>query len=220
MAIELKRACGYRKVGGIYLVSDAAVEFCHSLPIPLHVCPCCGNGIKISRGWTWISKSILPSACRFDECQSAKHWHNCIICREDLRPERSGLLWIGAMHYGRPQDFIAESRSMGISRRIARIPRGFELCKTAVFLAHSKVCEDGSAGIFAYFIPQRIEQLITKSQATDEQLEKMRGRGITPVIVPDDDIDHNPSGKATPQPELFTKEESDEGSQTDDAAAQ
>lgn len=35
MAIEPRRGCGYRKMGGLYLVADALGEVCHRLPFPL-----------------------------------------------------------------------------------------------------------------------------------------------------------------------------------------
>jgi hypothetical protein len=41
MAVEPKRGCGYRKVGGIYLVSGGEGRPCGCLQIPLHTCPSC-----------------------------------------------------------------------------------------------------------------------------------------------------------------------------------
>lgn len=45
-------------------------------------------------------------------------------------------------------------------------------------------------GLFSAFIPQRIEKLIWESQATDEELERLEKRGITPIVIPDGDEDH------------------------------
>ena len=59
MAVEAKRGCGYRKVGGLYLVSDGLGIPCDRLPITLEVCPCCGAGIKPARGWTWVDVPTL-----------------------------------------------------------------------------------------------------------------------------------------------------------------
>lgn len=53
MAIEAKRGCGFRKVGGTYLVSEGEGMPCDRLPIKLDVCPVCSHGFKRSRGWTW-----------------------------------------------------------------------------------------------------------------------------------------------------------------------
>jgi hypothetical protein len=54
MAVEAKRGCGHRKVGGLYLVSGDTFVYCDRLPFKLDVCPCCGGGIKQARGTTWI----------------------------------------------------------------------------------------------------------------------------------------------------------------------
>lgn len=39
MAVETRRGCGYRKVGGIYLVCDGAGFRCDQLPVNLEVIP-------------------------------------------------------------------------------------------------------------------------------------------------------------------------------------
>lgn len=39
MAVETKRGCGYRKIGGLYLVAGNLSEPCDRLPWPLHVYP-------------------------------------------------------------------------------------------------------------------------------------------------------------------------------------
>ena len=54
MAVEARRGCGYRKVGGLYLMGGTGGMPCCKMPIPLHVCPTCHGGIKQTRGWSWI----------------------------------------------------------------------------------------------------------------------------------------------------------------------
>ena len=54
MAIEEKRGCGYRQVGGIYLVGDGLAIGCDRLPFPLGACPACGAGIHFTRSITEI----------------------------------------------------------------------------------------------------------------------------------------------------------------------
>ena len=49
-------------------------------------------------------------------------------------------------------------------------------------------------GVFTAFIPQRVEMLVWKSEATAERLAALQERGITPVIIPDNDFDHRPKG--------------------------
>ena len=65
MSIEAKRGCGYRKVGGIYLVGDGLSAVCDRLPYPLEVCRVCGAGIKPSRGIQWLDgKEFFGGNCR------------------------------------------------------------------------------------------------------------------------------------------------------------
>lgn len=192
MAIEAKRGCGYRKVGGKYLIGGNWGEDCHRLPFLLDVCPTCKNGIKQSRGWTWVDgKTLFAPACP----SNLTHCLSCPICQGEPLKE-AGLLWIGEKFYPTPQHFAHEGLKQGISRRISAIPRGFKLGETWVLLAHSKAVKvDGNLmpGIFWAFKPTRIEELITESQATAEKLEELAKRSITPVIVPDDDRDHQGS---------------------------
>jgi hypothetical protein len=114
----------------------------------------------------------------------------------------AGLLWIGASFYKTPRHFQMESASMGVCPRITSIPRKFEMGKTWVFLAHPSTIpgenEDGDQvmlpGVFNAFLPTSIEQIVTETQSKDaEEMEKLDARGITPVIVPDDDPDHQGS---------------------------
>ncbi len=59
LTFEAARGCGYRKAGGKYLVSGGEMLPCGRLPLELTVCPCCSQGIKQSRGWTWIDPEKL-----------------------------------------------------------------------------------------------------------------------------------------------------------------
>jgi hypothetical protein len=202
MAAEKRRGCGYRKVGGKYLVSGGEGIACCKLPIELHVCPTCAQGVKQGRGWQWIDpRPWLQGACR----------------RPDMAPfcpaatsvgERVGLLWIGEKFYPTAEDFSREAREMGISRRIRTVPRGFKVGEHYVFLAHPKgfhKYSDNAAGsglagvewvpgIFYIFKPTAIEIIITQSQSDDvEFMADLDKQGLTPVVVPDDDKDHQGS---------------------------
>jgi len=55
MAQESKRGCGYRKVGGLYLVGDGIFVPCDRLPYLLETCPVCGHGIHFTRSMTEIN---------------------------------------------------------------------------------------------------------------------------------------------------------------------
>jgi len=199
MSVERRRACGYRKVGGLYLVSGGPAMPCCKLPIILHVCPTCHGGIKQARGWQWIDpRPFLAGDCTgtmSGTCPAA-------TANQEVLGERVGLIWIGTAFYPSPTAFIEEARSMGISRRITAVPRNFRLGKTWVFLAHPKVRQvineagkaEWQAGVFRMFKPERIEKIITESQLDDErEMAKLREAGITPVAVPDDDADHRGS---------------------------
>jgi hypothetical protein len=79
---------------------------------------------------------------------------------------RAGLLWIGERFYPSPSHFIAESDSLGISRRLSAIPRDLEIGKTWVFLAHPRAdFVDGAdaAGVFRIFKPERLERIVKQS---------------------------------------------------------
>lgn len=211
MAVEARRGCGYRKVGGLYLVSGKVMAPCGGLPIPLHVCPTCGGGIKQSRGWTWVNPAKLFQGTWGKDC-GANH---CSRCPVSNPPERAGLLWIGEGFYKTPAEFMAEGQSMGFSRRISAIPRDFVLGETLVYFAHPKAMTErvevkvehpdfpeGLTGfktesrpaVFTAFRPTKIEMLVTETQSQDEDfMAGLEKRKITPVIVPDDDPDHQGS---------------------------
>ena len=53
------RRSGWRKPGGLYLVAYGPSTYCGILPIELSRCPCCGQGISPTRGWSWIDAARL-----------------------------------------------------------------------------------------------------------------------------------------------------------------
>lgn len=155
MAIESKRGCGYRKINNLYLVTDAIAAPCDRLPFELGICPCCGGGIKFSRGFTWVTPAELFKG---DHPDPDNHVHvppdkreamgvkeNDCTCNSFcpacypvnvFGPEgQAGLLWVGRKHYT-PEDFSKECALMGMSKRINTIPHDFKLGETWIFLAH------------------------------------------------------------------------------------
>lgn len=202
MAIEAIRGCGYRKVGGLYLCgSSIIITTCDRLPYNLpEACPTCGAGIKPHRGFQWMNPLRFFGV--HIDCEDKPI---CPMCRppNDL----SGLMWVGNRFYS-PQSFIAEAINQGFSKRIAHIPRGLIIGKTIVYLAHrkagtttteeetllGKVKQNQSCpAIFYVFRPTRIEKLIWKSEATTDTILDLEKQGITPIIIPDGDKDHDPS---------------------------
>jgi hypothetical protein len=77
------------------------------------------------------------------------------------------------------------------------VPKGLDIGQTWVCFGHRKVrFADGEVGPGLFYLakPERLEKIVTESQAADtEEMAKLAKRGITPVVVPDDDRDHNPS---------------------------
>jgi hypothetical protein len=182
------RGCGFRKSGGLYLMSGNAFAGCGKLPIPLTVCPCCNTGIKPARGWTWVSAELIMNAtCTTpDKCKSCSPLGDL-----SNRDYKFGLLWVGEKFYPKPSDFMREAKSQGISRRISAVPRDFDLACTWVLLAHRKAvyepenvyAEEGFLpGIFSVFKPDRIEYVV-KGDESEEELDALEKRGLTLVKV-------------------------------------
>jgi len=192
---------------------------CDRLPYPLDVCPVCGAGIKVSRGFTRINPLALFGI--HQPCEDK--WPGCFVCEPKDQP--AFIMGVGEKYYKTPGDFIAEGARLGISKRIPFIPKELELGKTIVYLAHPKACQvkhsvalqqamsvvnavenmgfpmtnpplldaekvEYKTGIFSAFIPHRVEKLIWGKDATPEELKNLEKRGITPVIIEGGDLDH------------------------------
>jgi hypothetical protein len=113
-----------------------------------------------------------------------------------------------------PEEFIKEAALMGVSRRIAAFPRRLKLGETWVLFAHLSACgtrttideegkehKDGIPGVFYAFCPQRVEKLLWESEARPEILEDLQKSNITPVLIPDGDLDHDPKTPLKISPE-------------------
>lgn len=220
MAVEARRGCGFRKVGGLYLVGSGGGHGCDRLPIPLVVCPCCGQGIKQTRGWTWVDVAALTGgdhqAClnaavagtelRPGSCHCPQF---CPLCWNVQGMGKAGLVWIGTQFYATIEAFEAEAKTLGVSRRIAALPRGFELGKSWVLFAHPRgiiqAKGDLAAGyvpaIFRVWKPERIERIYDESQRGSDEVAADEKRGITPIFVPDADKDHHGSVYSKDEPD-------------------
>jgi hypothetical protein len=201
---ESRRGCGFRKPGGIYLIGPPEGRPCCKLPFPLTVCPTCGSGIHVSRSWTWVDADKLFDIIDDDH----NHLSGCLQppeirlfnpCPLASHIGKAGLLWIGEAYYKTPEGFLLEARNMGISRRIPAVPKGFKLGETWVLLAHRKGIQKeepidsgllGGTGtqvswtpaIFSIFKPTAMEYVI-KGGETEEELERLVKRGLTPVEI-------------------------------------
>lgn len=201
------RGCGHRKPGGLYLVAGAPSAPCGKLPLELTVCPCCGQGIKCSRAWTWVDADALfaNASCKLGPAE-------CSPCPAvGGHMGRAGLIWVGEKFYPFPDDFTAEAAKQGISRRIKSIPHGFQIGKTWVLFAHLRAIvneiasalpgEEGKVvdvatrpGVFLFFLATAIEYIVKGTEPEDE-LQKIADRGITLVK------DVLPAGQSTATPE-------------------
>lgn len=212
MAVEEKRGCGYRKVGGLYLVgSGLSAVSCDRLPYPVGICPTCGEGIRPSRNIRWMDgKKFFGKNCPNCGVPIGCHPLGCPICHSDDLG-RVGLMWVGERYYPKPEDFERESERLGVCKRIPALPKEIELDKTWILLVHPKAIVGKveekmvngvgkvetrvyKPGIFHAFKPTCIEKIVT-DQTSEEELGKLKKRGITPVMVPHDDPDHNPKAK-------------------------
>lgn len=188
MAIEPKRGCGYRVVGGLYLMGGTAYVECDRLPIEIEHCPVCGSGLRFTRAITEINAFKL-----WGHHQGCEEEFACSVCRPPMGI--SFLMMVGEKFYT-VVSFLDEAKLRGVSKRIPAIPRHLTLGKSVVYLAHNRGMQDNSdekrLAVFASFVPTRVEKLIWKSQATKETLDALEKQGITPIIVPDGDKDHTP----------------------------
>lgn len=192
VSTEAKRGCGFREVGGLYLVSGPLTAPCGRFPLQIERCAACGGGIKQSRGWTWIEPQRLwpwpeEDLLRSAECQRFLFGDaGCQTCPAGpAAPERAGLLWVGVASYPTVQSFVREAVAVGISRRISSLPRDYTMVDR-VFLAHPRAAEDHDrnqvAGVFASFVPERVERVV-KPDTPQAEVDEIRKYGETPVVV-------------------------------------
>jgi len=205
---EQKRGCGFRKIGGLYLVCDPGFALdCDGLPLELEPCGCCGFVPPFSRNLQKIQMLYILQA------EKAKHGATkpsdfnkkcqcppqCPLCYPELQEHESlGLMFVGKQSYT-PGSFIKEAFQMGVSKRIPDIPSWLKLNETWILLAHQKVPnvsleELKSNGlhtkepeyiqaVFYAFKPSRVEMPVWKGDLTTQQILKLEEQGITPIFL-------------------------------------
>ena len=149
---EAKRGCGYRQVGALYLCGEYAFVGCDRLPYELKSCPTCGAGIHFTRSMTKIDPLKLLGT---HEAEVLGHTlgkgtalldpivDEATVCQDQIRPclmcdptsEPAYIRTIGKKSYS-PISFMDEAKNMGVSLRMAQIPKNLKLGKTVVYLAH------------------------------------------------------------------------------------
>lgn len=234
ISYEIRRGCGFRKLGGIYLVADPE-EWGGSdlVPIDVETCPICGHGLRTARGLTYFDaagywgeyhnrrgQALLDvlNASKDQTSALARSLRSAVDYSPDdaqsLDARHAGLLWVGEKFYKSPEMFSKEAISLGISRRVPKIPRGFKVGETIICLAHGKAkatpceCVDpvigpdedcpicGAEGtiftpqIFGAFVPKRLEMIVS-GDMLPEDVQKLKDRGITPIVVVPVDKDGN-----------------------------
>lgn len=186
-----RRGCGWPKEGGLYLFSEKPVVGCGKLPVPLGVCPCCGEGIRPSRAPRWLEQP--ERLWRDRECVKGSP-DKCAHCPMSAAYESGPalLIWVGEKFYPKPQDYFKEALEQGISRRILSIPREFKVGETWVLLAHrfavpapivwGEEQPDNAPGLIGMFRPTEIQVIVTE-ETTDEEIEDYLKRGLTPTLI-------------------------------------
>lgn len=139
MAVEPKRRCGYRKVGGLYLCAGQLSEPCHNLPFLLRPCSRCGRAVEFSRSFGWVPSTILDG-CADSAGSDPFHCDSCPICTPELAGRfepagKFGLIWVGRQHYSM-DEFTAEAAQLGVSRRVAAWPKGAVPGRSYMLVAH------------------------------------------------------------------------------------
>lgn len=152
MAGEARRGCGYRKVGGLYLVGGSISIPCDRLPFRLESCPVCGSGVHLSRAMTEINPlklfgthdklEVLTGFLDGDHGRIQKNckdpFRPCLMCDPTEKP--AYIMLVGEKFYPTPDDFRREAQELGISKRIPFVPKSMVLGETVIYLAHNKAC--------------------------------------------------------------------------------
>jgi hypothetical protein len=146
---DTERGCGYRDPGSAYFISDGPGRSCGLLPFELKVCPCCGGGIKFSRGYRWIDLKQLIKAEFCTHHGDKDPDTSCDTCPlNPMNMKIDGkvlLLWVGgktpqkgSKGYPTPESFVREAQAQGVSRKLKgnQIPKGFKTGETWIALSH------------------------------------------------------------------------------------
>lgn len=185
----VKRGCGFRKVGGFYLVGAGLTHLCERLPLKIPSCPCCGERPRPNRGIQKFDYGKYFGTDEYSNCPP-----NCWVCYPDtIIDMEQYLMWVGKRYYN-PDSFINEAEMHGVSKRISRkMIDHISIGTSVIFLAYQSMISDNHDkrikhdAIFYAFIPTAIEHLMTESEYRDlpeEEEEEMKERGIRIVVVP------------------------------------
>lgn len=217
MAIEQERGCGYRKVNALYLVGGYIPVDCDRMPLPIGACPVCGHGLHFTRSMTEIDPLRLwgihqpckdaPVCVMCYPPNSNDVGHYVMTVGKKYYSPESFLEEATRVGISKRIPFIPKKLVFGSSVVYLAHPEAVEIRESPVMQEALGILEDAEGGgqrrlleaehkphkamgIFCAFRPYRIEKLIKESDATPEEVEKLKKRGITPIKVPDNDFDH------------------------------
>ena len=177
---EPKRGCGFRKISTrgkvfYYLCGSGISLPCDRLPYKLTVCPVCGSGLKFHRGFQWLDWHRY--AGEHNECKCDEY---CYVCHPN--DERYGLMWVGERFYT-PRSFTLEAERLGVSKLVPTLPKGLEIGKTKVLLAHRKAWKNREPAIFYAFVVKRVEVLVKAEEADEEWVKKLKEKGVNVIVI-------------------------------------
>jgi hypothetical protein len=168
---EKKRGCGYRKIGGLYLVSDPGYRLrCDGLPLDLEPCGCCGFVPPFSRNLQRLQPEYISQAERIKHERDNAGVGDCScpdmcpLCNPEAWKAQDatyGLMFVGKQSYT-PESFTKEAFSMGVSKRIPEIPSWLKLGETWILLAHQKVPKEETQFYSKRFPDLKFNRLRTK----------------------------------------------------------
>lgn len=184
---EHERGCGFRKIGGVYLVGEGPTGSCDALPIALGPCEDCEFDINQARVIQSIHAGYLSSKIRTHVCRDE---FSCPICaygkprilarneahrkgEEFLGPNNFFIMWVGQEYT--PEEFLKEAALYGVSKRIAAnsLPSKFMIGRDWIFLAHRDVG-------FPVFSKEKSTVIAPDGEACEgpAKVELVRKRGI------------------------------------------
>ena len=133
MSQEPKRGCGFRRVGGTYLVGEGIFTPCDRLPMEIKQCPCCGRLIKVGRSLEQFNPHLYFQDHR--NCEEGG-FVRCIVCKP--ADANAFIQMVGVESYPTADSFLEEAHRLGISRRVnwKKIPKDFKVGESPIYLAH------------------------------------------------------------------------------------
>ena len=207
MSCETERECGYRKIGGLYLVGEPGLAApCDRLPLAIVPCSTCGAEPRFTRSIAAINPKALWGHHAVADEPSGIHPQEPGPCGETdavcIPSEKGWLMWVGREYT--VESFRKEADLQGVSKRIHAIPKDLELGVDWVYLAKQRLIPGSSQmwlpgeaeeragygpGVFEVFRPTRVEKVVSDLSGQDT-LDELYAQGVTPVTVSQGDPNH------------------------------